>query len=375
MSLRSAGKKGLLSVVSALTGRHAVLLPAEAADEAGILRLQAPYRVEGDSLVVKLTEPDRGRLRLALLGYQGHFPTRLLWQGTSDYLGPSDLTLDLTSGVIRLGETPLGNVGVPLPTRRFCWRLDLEAARGPKRRTTGHYLTASGNGSYYDGGNYVDYEAEARGDVDKVLALVEEHRARGPVLEVGCATGLMLEALASRGLEVYGIDSSSWAVEEARKRVGAGRVFQADPDREALPDSVVRRGPFGTLLLWAVLEHFHDPFRVLSDLTRLTSKGALLLVNTTNAISLGHFLFGVQWEGYFDASHHGVDAVSVDTLRSELPALGWRVVSMATHLSWDSSADPTRAALREWWAADARFRRLLTELDRGDLLICVAVKE
>jgi SAM-dependent methyltransferase len=375
MSLRSAARSGLLSVVSALTGRHAVLLPPEAVDEAGILTLQAPYRVEGDTLVVKIAEPETGRLRMALLGYQGHFPTMLLWNGTAEYNGPCDLTLGVTSGAIGLGGTLLGEALVPLPTRRFCWRLDLETGRGTKRRTTGHYLTASGNGSYYDGGNYVDYEAEARGDVDKVLALVEEHGARGPVLEVGCATGLMLEALASKGLEVYGLDSSPWAVEEARKRVGAGRVFQGDPDRATLPAPLAERGPFGTLLLWAVLEHFRDPFRVLSDLTRLTSRGAVLLINTTNARSLSHLLYGDQWEGYFDASHHGVDAVSVDTLRSELPALGWRIESLQTHLSWDSSADPTRAALREWWAADARFRRLLVELDRGDLVTVVALRE
>jgi hypothetical protein len=55
--------------------------------------------------------------------------------------------------------------------------------------------------------------------------------------------------------------------------------------------------------------------------------------------------------------------------------MGWRIRALSTHLSWDGSADPTRAALREWWAADARFRRLLTELDRGDLVTVVAIKE
>ena len=30
----------------------------------------------------------------------------------------------------------------------------------------------------------------------------------------------------------------------------------------------------------------------------------------------------------------------------------------------------TRATLRAWWAADARFRRLLAERDLGDLLTC-----
>ncbi|MFQ5668584.1 MAG: hypothetical protein ACE5I7_19435, partial [Candidatus Binatia bacterium] len=82
-----------------------------------------------------------------------------------------------------------------------------------------------------------------------------------------------------------------------------------------------------------------------------------------------------QWEGYFDATHHGIDQVSARRLRDELPQLGWRIQHLSTHRVWDSDADPTRATLREWWAGDARFRRLLTERDLGDLITCVAVKE
>jgi hypothetical protein len=41
---------------------------------------------------------------------------------------------------------------------------------------------------------------------------------------------------------------------------------------------------------------------------------------------------------------------------------------------WDGNADPTHATLREWWASDARFRRLLTERDLGDLITCVATR-
>jgi SAM-dependent methyltransferase len=230
-------------------------------------------------------------------------------------------------------------------------------------------------GSYFEGDNYVDYEAEAKGDVPRVLELFEKHGAQGPVLEIGCAAGLMGEALVSKGLTYYGIDYAPWAVEKARERIGDDRIFLGDAEKEGLPDALASKGPFGALLLWAVLEHFHEPFRVLEKLTPHASRDAKLFINTTNAHSLSRFLFGQEWEGYFDTSHHGVDAVSVDSLREELPRLGWRIEELRTHLSWDTSADPTHAALREWWAADARFRRLLSELDRGDLVTVVAIKE
>lgn len=374
MSVKTLAKKGMLAAVSAVTGRHAVLLPREAADEGRILSLSAPYRVEGDSLRVELTEPTGGELRLTLLGYQGHFPSRHLWETRSRYVAPCPLSLDLRSGEVALGGAKLGMVPLPLPTRRFCWRIELETDGGTKERLTGHYLATNGNGSYYEGDNYVDYEAEASGDVPRVLDLVEKYGAKGPLLEIGCATGLMLEALTKRGIECYGVDSSAWAVERARERVGTDRVFSCDIEENGLPSALHAKRPFGTILLWAVLEHFRDPFGVVEKLTACARIGAVLLINTTNALSLNRFLFENAWEGYFDTSHHGVDRVSVDSLRRELPQFGWRVENLETHLSWDTNADPTHAVLREWWAADARFRRLLTELDRGDLVTCVAVK-
>ncbi|MGH9321059.1 MAG: class I SAM-dependent methyltransferase [Vicinamibacteria bacterium] len=372
MSLKGFAKSGLLAAVSKMTGRHAVLLPPEAGDEESILNLSAPYRVEGDSLRVTLLEPESGALRVTLLGYEGHFPTKPLWSGIADYRGPDELWLGVRSGEIGLGEKRLGSVPLPLPTRRFCFRLELDTGGRRRHRLTGHYLASHGNGSYFNGDNYVDYEAEARGDVPRVLELFKKYHARGPVLEIGCATGVVLAALAETGLECYGVDLSSWAVEKARTRVGESNVYVADVEKDGLSEAVRGTGPFRTLLLWAVLEHFHEPFRVLADLTRNVSPGAVLFINTTNARSLNRLLFGAEWEGYFDTSHHGVDAVSPDTLRTELPRLGWRIDELETHLSWDSSTDPTRAAVREWWAADARFRRLLTELDRGDLVSCVA---
>ena len=375
MSLKSLAKTGLITAVSKLTGRHAVLLPPEAADEKSILSLSAPYRVEGSSLRVTLLETHTGNLRITLLGYEGHFPRKILWETAAHYGQPQDLSLDLRTGEIRLGERALGSVSVPLPTRRFCFRLELETAGQTKHRLTGHYLVTNGNGAYFEGDNYVDYEAEAAGDVPRVLELFEKHGAQGPVLEIGCATGVVLGALAGRGFDCVGIDLSSWAVEKARKRLGADKVFLADVERESLPAELLERAPFRTLLLWTVLEHFREPYSVLRKLTDAMAVGSTLFLQTTNSRSLTHSLFDGQWEGYFDSTHHGIDAVSVDALRQELPRLGWRIRELSTHLSWDGSADPTRAALREWWAADARFRRLLTELDRGDLVTVVAIKE
>ena len=106
----------------------------------------------------------------------------------------------------------------------------------------------------------------------------------------------------------------------------------------------------------------------------MTRPGSLLLINTTNADSLSHHILGEKWEGYYDWSHYGVDQVSVRSMRSELDRLGWRILQLTTDTLWASDADPFAATLRDWFSADARFRRLLSDRELGDFITCVAVK-
>ena len=376
----SIAKNLLLAWVSRLTGRQAVLLPAHSRDEDAILDLRAPYRVEGPMLSVDIRAPGPGWLRATLLGYVGHFPVHTIWRApTRSYDGPSILQLDLDSGTVSLGGAEWGRVPLPLPGRRFCWRLELTDERGQTRsRTTGHYRAIAGSAigaGYFAGENYVDHEAESASDHADIMAALRRHRAQGPVFEVGCATGGMLAVLGAAGLDAVGIDFSEWAIARATERVGAGRAWLCDIERDPLPAEIKAKGPFGTLVLAAVLEHFRDPFGVLGKLGECARPGTVLVIVTANAHSLSHVLSGPDWEGYFDWTHLGVDQVTVRSLREELPRLGWRVAELTTRLLWDGNADPTRATLREWWSHDARFRRLLAERDLGDFITCVAVRE
>ena len=66
--------------------------------------------------------------------------------------------------------------------------------------------------------------------------------------------------------------------------------------------------------------------------------------------------------------------VSARSLREGLWRLGWQVEQLETSVIWDGNADPMHATLREWWASDARFRRLLVERNLGHLITCVGTK-
>jgi len=376
--LKTYAKDTLLRTLSRVTGRHVVLLADGAVNEDSIMNVRAPYRVDGARLSIEVFESGPGQLSAELLAYAGHFPETRVWSGVRAYDHPCALSFDLVTGRIALADQEWGRVPLPLPARRFCWRLTLRFSdRRMKQRTTGHYVPSQrecAGSSYYRGDNYVDYESQAAGDHEEILRMLRQHGARGPVLDVGCATGGLLAVLDRAGFTSYGIDASEWAVEQARTRFGDGRAWVCDVEREDFPSALTAHRPFGTIVLAAILEHFHHPFAVLSKLPDVAAAGTLLVVTTTNAESLTHLLFGDQWEGYFDTTHHGIDQVNARRLREELARLGWRVERLTTHRVWDADADPTHATVREWWAADARFRQLLAEHDLGDLIVCVAVR-
>jgi SAM-dependent methyltransferase len=376
---RAIAKQALLKTVGVATRRHPVLLPQAAADEANLLEVVAPYRVENGELVVTIRERRTGMLTATLLTPQRPNSLRLLWRSLPlRYDGPSILRLNLSDGTVRFAERPSGEVPVPLPSRRFCWSLALQPGdeSGPRSRVTGHYGPGSGvvDGTYYSGENYVDYEAESVSTREMIVEMARRYPFRGRALEIGCATGALLEDLTAAGFDAVGVDYSAWAVDRARARVGADRVWQFDVERER-PDPVLGpRAPFGALIMLSVFEHFADPFAVLERLTALIEPGGRLFLTTTNADGLGHCMFGRDWEGYFDWTHLGVDLVSARSMREGFPRLGWQVNQLETTVIWDGNADPTHATLREWWASDARFRRLLVERDLGDLITCVATK-
>jgi hypothetical protein len=369
-------KGGLLAAVSGLTRRTAVLLPSQADDRDRILAVRAPYRVEGPILTVDIDQHAEGHLTAAF------HPFRSVATWTSEpisYNGAAALTLDLATGVVRFAGRTLGNItgGAPVTHRRFGWSLMLETPESTLNRRTGHYVARANapvDAAYFSGEDYVDYEAESEAVHQEVVSLAQAHQATGPALEVGCATGGTLAALMRAGIDAYGVDMSTWAVDRAVERVGDNRVWACNVEADALPHAVTSIAPFNLLVLAAVFEHFRQPFDVLARLTQLTRTGATLILITSNADSLTHRVFGRDWEGYFDWTHHGVEAVTAASLRTGLPRIGWNVRDLRTWHVWDGSDDPTHATLRDWFAADARFRRLLTERELGDFISCVAVR-
>lgn len=128
-------------------------------------------------------------------------------------------------------------------------------------------------------------------------AQVTRFKSGGSLLDIGCATGNFLSAIANRpGWDVEGVEISSFASEIARGKglpVFTGRLHEAayPPER------------FDAVTLWDVFEHLHDPRADLTEIHRILKPGGLLVMRLPNLDSWDARLFKQYWAGFEPPRH------------------------------------------------------------------------
>ena len=95
------------------------------------------------------------------------------------------------------------------------------------------------------------------------------------ILDVGCASGAVLEALHDRGATVTGIDSSAEMVRLARHRLGDGADLHLADVGSPLP---CPDGAFDDVIASLVLHYLEDWTAPLAELRRVLAPGGRLIV-------------------------------------------------------------------------------------------------
>ena len=111
------------------------------------------------------------------------------------------------------------------------------------------------------------------------------------VLDIGCGTGMMMNALQPFG-DIFGIDPDEQAVAFSRAKVDV-------PDRVCegrLPDGLPRDQRFEIVTLLDVLEHVEDDVRSLCAIRATLDRGGILFITVP--------AFGALWSGHDEINQH-----------------------------------------------------------------------
>jgi 2-polyprenyl-3-methyl-5-hydroxy-6-metoxy-1,4-benzoquinol methylase len=118
----------------------------------------------------------------------------------------------------------------------------------------------------------------------------------GRLLDIGCGRGDTQKLLQSLGWETEGLEVDPIAANIARKRGLKVRIGTLAGQR--YPDN-----SFDVITMNHVIEHVHDPLRLLSEVYRILKKSGTVVIATPNCESYGHRTFKHFWRGLEPPRH------------------------------------------------------------------------
>lgn len=200
-----------------------------------------------------------------------------------------------------------------------------------RERPSAEALEAMYGETYFARGKYDDGFAQRR-ENHRRLALMDRAGVRpgAHVLDVGCGPGDFI-AFAGERFDMWGLDVSPSAIEEARRRCPrvADQLASGFVEEQRYP-----AGFFDAVVMWDVVEHLWDPLAVLHQLVTCLRPGGAILLSTPDIGAVTARLMGPRWAFMTPPEHLGFFS------RSSLHFLLERELGLAT----------TSSAARGKWA-------------------------
>lgn len=169
---------------------------------------------------------------------------------------------------------------------------------------------------------YVSEEKGRRSAATVLLKKIARFKDRGRLLDVGCATGFLLDEAKKIGWEPYGIDMSEWAVNFAKEKLSLN-VFKGLLKEASFPDNY-----FDAVVINDVIEHMPDPKEILQEVRRILNPAGVLCISTPDVNSFTSKLLKARWWGIQQAH---IYYFSKETLSKMLDAAGFKALKYSSH--------------------------------------------
>lgn len=141
------------------------------------------------------------------------------------------------------------------------------------------------------------------------------------LLDIGCATGILLSVGKARGMEVLGVDISKSAVRFV-KREGLPAV-------NGTVETVAKRmklDRFDIVTALEIIEHEYDPIDMVKTVRTILKNSGILVITTPNFDSPWVKLMGTHWVGFSHPEH--LSFFTPETLTRVLKLAGFRKITV-----------------------------------------------
>ena len=192
---------------------------------------------------------------------------------------------------------------------------------------TAGYFDASEEGKI----GYADYSKEepfVRKNARAHLKRIKKLEPSGKLLDVGCAMGFSTDEAWRLGYDVWGIDVSSYAINQAKKLLG-DRVMAVPLHEAHFEDNA-----FDIVVMFDIIEHLADPRADLQIIHRALRLDGLLVLCTGDVKSLYARIMKTHY--HFFAPPFHLHFFSVKTIRLLLRQAGFVVVKIEKRGKWFS---------------------------------------
>lgn len=176
------------------------------------------------------------------------------------------------------------------------------------------------------------YEDEAEGrskNFSRILSRCEKIcPQKGPLFDVGAATGILVRLARDRGWDAEGIEPSAWAVKYAREKYGVD-IKQGAFEKASLPSDF-----YAVVTMVDIVEHMAHPLEAVQKAFEILKPGGIVCLVTPDIKSLAARLMGAKW-WHYRPGHLGYFAAQ--SLQKLLERTGFTIVKKKKYV-WTFSA-------------------------------------
>ena len=115
---------------------------------------------------------------------------------------------------------------------------------------------------------------------------------RKKLLDIGCATGFLLETAREKGCDCWGVELNPFGAKESSKKFPK-KIFNG-----ILENSKFKNDFFDIVTMIDLIEHTQNPLAVMKEVRRITKKGGYVLMVTPNVGGMWAKVLGKKWTNF-----------------------------------------------------------------------------